>query len=402
LTAGSGERLGVGNFAGSSRVTSWIMSFFRTTLGVICVGAAAPCTLAGQVGTSAASPETPSVFRGIAVQYGAILPGGLTLHRQLLGGPAEANWATLSVAASITKELAIGFSSNKRELIPHLGFSLSARADLFDDMRFYGLGGRLGDEPIRFEQNRYSLAPTFTFGSSNIRVDFGPVLKYTLSRFDLDDAPSPPGLTNDSGADMSASSGLAQPYGFGGFGQLGAQAEMTLAGPILGSTVGHAAVTLGGSAFPAMLDVVQAFTEVHSEIRGALALHVPGSPFLGVRGGVKKVWGAVPIHEAAVLGGGSSFRGVPSGGLMGDASVYGGAELRLTTGSITVMNRKMRYGLLGVADVGRAFYNGASSHGWLADVGGGLWLEPAGFGKVLAVGVTRGPLGTRFFLSAGM
>lgn len=358
--------------------------------------------LSGQVGTSAASPETPSLFRGIAVQYGAILPGGLTLHRQLLGRPAEANWATLSVAASVTKQLALGFSSNERELIPHLGLSLSARADLFDDMRLYEFGGRPGDEPIPVEQNRYSLAPTFTFRSSSIRVDFGPVLKYTVSRFDLDEVPSPTGAANDAGAVIPASSGLAQPYGFGGFGQLGAQAEMTLAAPILGSSLGHLGVTLGGSAFPAMLDAVQPFTEVHSEVRAAFALHVPGSPFLGVRGGVKKVWGAVPINEAVLLGGSSSFRGVPSGGLVGDASVYGGAELRLTTGSTTVMNRKVRYGLLGVADIGRVFYNGASSHGWLADIGGGLWLEPAGFGKVLTVGVTRGPLGTRFFLGAGM
>jgi hypothetical protein len=388
---------------GSSRVLDSTMFCLRKALGVLCVGAAAPCMLSGQVATIATSPETPPVFRGIGVRYGAILPGGLTVYRHLLGGEAEGDWATLSLAASVTDELCIGFSTAERELAPGLGFSLSARANLFDDIRFYGLGSRVGDEPMAVGQNRYLLAPTFTLlGNSSIRVDFGPVLKYTASHFDSDDAPSPPQPANGTGVAMSASSELAQPYGFGGFGQLGLRADLTLGGPISGSTAAHVSFAVGGSAFPALLDVVEPFTEVHGLVRGAFTFEAPGRPVLAMRAGAKKLWGAVPIHEAAFVGGSASFRSVPSRSLVGDAAVYGGAELRLTAGSVTVMNRRVRYGFLGVADVGRVFYNGVSSHGWLSDVGGGLWFEPAGLGKVLTVGATRGPLGTRFFLGAGM
>ncbi len=378
------------------------MFCFRTALGLLCIGAAGPCLLSAQVGPTVTSPETPSVWKGIGVYYGVLLPGGLSFYRQLVGGPAQGNWARLSVAASVSEELAIGFSTAERRLAPGLGFSLSARANLFDDIRFYGLGGRVGDGPIPVEQNLYSVAPTFTVSrNSHVRLDFGPVFKYSVSRFDLDDGLAPPSTAIAARNDMTGLD-LAEPYGFGGFGQLGVQANLTSGGTMPGSTLRNVSVTVGGSAFPAMLAVTRPFTEVHGEISGAFAFNAPGRPVLALRAGGKKVWGEVPVHEAAFLGGNASLRALSSRSLVGDAAVHGGAELRVTAGEITVMKRRVRYGFLGLADLGRVFYDGASPHGWLADVGGGLWLEPMGFGRVLTLGAARGPLGTRFFLGAGM
>jgi hypothetical protein len=380
-----------------------IMFCFRTALGVLCFGAVAPGLLSAQVGTVVTSRESPSVWQGVGVYYGAILPGGLSLYRQLVGGPAQGNWASLSVGASVTEELGIEFRIAERRLIPGLGFSLSARANLFDDIQFYGLGGRMGNGPIPVEQNRYSLAPTFTVSrNSNVRLDFGPVFKYSVSRFDLDDGLVPPSTASAARSDMAGSVDLAEPYGFGGFGQLGAQANLTLGGTMPGSTLRNVSITVGGSAFPATLDVAKPFTEVHGEARRAFSFNAPGSPVLALRAGGKKVWGSVPVHEAAFLGGNASLRALSSRSLVGDAAVHVGAELRLTAGEVTVMKRRVQYGFLGLADLGRVFYDGASPHGWLADVGAGLWLEPMGLGRVLTFGAARGPLGARFFLGAGM
>jgi len=382
------EREPCGQFSGSSIC----MSCFRTVLSVLCVGAAVPSVMSGQAGD--VRPETPTTWQGIGLRYGAILPGGLTIYRQLGDRSTEGNWATLSVAASVTREVSLAFSTTAWELTPGLDLSMAATADLFHDTRFYGMGSRLGDRPIPIERNRYSLAPTFTVArNSNVGLSFGPILEYTASRFDLDEAPVPDGETGIEGT---------EPYGLGGFGQLGVQAGIAFNSAIRGPAPGSMSATLGASAFPAMLDVVEPFAELHGELRGVFLLSAPGSPTLALRAGGKKIWGAVPIHEAAFLGGSASLRALPSRSLVGDAAVYGGAELRFGLGSAKVGNRTVRYGFLGLADVGRLFYNGVPWGGWLSEVGGGLWLEPAGFGRILTVGAATGPLGTRFFVGAGM
>ncbi len=341
------------------------------------------------------------MWQGIGVYYGAILPGGLTLRRQLTGGPAEGNWARLSFAASVTEEISIAFQTRERRLSPRLGFSLSAQAYLFDDQRFYELGGRVGGGFVPIEQNRYSVAPTFTLSAdSRLSFSFGPVFRYTESHFDLDDRPASNRPSNEVVSDAWLDG--PAPYGFGGFRQLGAQARLSLSGSVLGLSPGAASLTVGASTFPAMLDVAEPFGEVHGEARGAIPFNAPGNPVLAIRVGGKKLWGAVPVHEAAFLGGGYSLRGVPSRSLAGDAAVHAGAELRFEVGSATILKRQVRFGFLGLADVGRVFYNGVTPHGWLTDVGGGLWLEPLGLGKALTAGVVRGPLGTRFFVGAGM
>jgi len=368
------------------------MSCFRTVLSVLCVGASAPSVMSGQSGDM--GPETPTTWQGIGLRYGAILPGGLTIYRHLGDGPAQGNWATLSVAASFTKEVSLAFSTIAWELGPGLDLSMAATADLFRDARFYGMGSRLGDRPIPIERNRYSLAPTFTVArNSNIGLSFGPVFEYTASRFELDEAPAP---------DRETGLEATEPYGLGGFGQLGVQAGIALNSAVPGPVPVNMSATVGASAFPAVLDVVEPFAELHGELRGAFSLSAPGSPTLALRAGGKKIWGAVPIHEAAFLGGSASLRALPSKSLVGDAAVYGGAELRFGLGSLKVGNRTVRYGVLGLADVGRLFNNGVSWGGWMNEVGGGLWLEPAGLGRILTVGAASGPLGTRFFVGAGM
>jgi outer membrane protein assembly factor BamA len=151
-----------------------------------------------------------------------------------------------------------------------------------------------------------------------------------------------------------------------------------------------------------LLDVTNPFAEVHGEMAGSVTVSLPTSPTLALRVGGKKLWGTVPINEAAFLGGSGSLRAFGRRSLAGDAAVYGSAELRLTAGEVTLFQRQLRYGFLGLTDIGRIFYDGVSSDGWLNDVGGGLWFAPLGGEEVFSVGVARGPLGSRLFFSVGL
>jgi hypothetical protein len=345
---------------------------------------------------------------GVGFRYGVILPGHITLYRSGLEQEPHTGWAVFRAATSLTGELEFDFQTSERELRPGLDMSLVARASLFDRTRFHGFGSGLdGSAAYQVWQHRLTLAPTMTVsgGSPNVSVSFGPVLKYTNTRFDRDDAPLPDEIDLSAGArTLTARSGsleMAEPYGFGGFGQVGARVDIAMGGPVPGTVPAGVSLSFGGSAYPALLDVATPFAEVHGEMAGFVTVSVPTSPTLTIRVGGKKLWGAVPINEAAFLGGSGSLRAFASRSFAGDAVVYGSAEVRMTAGELTLFNHRLQYGFLGLTDVGRAFYDGVSSDGWLSDVGGGLWFGLLGGEAVVSVGVARGPLGNRLFLSAG-
>jgi len=337
-----------------------------------------------------------------------MLPGHITLYRSGLEQAPHAGWAVFRAAASLTGELEFDFRTSERELRPGLDVSLVARATVFDRTRLHGFGSRLDrSAAYQVRQHRLTLAPTMTVwgGSPNVSVSFGPVLKYANTRFDRDDMALPAEVDPSAGSGtMPASSGsldMAEPYGFGGFGQVGARMDIAMGKAVPGTAPAGVSLSLGGSAYPALLDVATPFAEVHGEIAGFVTVSAPTSPTLALRVGGKKLWGTVPINDAAFLGGSGSLRAFESRSFAGDAAVYASAQLRMTAGEVTLFKRHLRYGFLGLTDIGRAFYDGVSSDGWLSDVGGGLWFGLLGGEAMFSVGVARGPLGNRLFFSAG-
>ena len=101
------------------------------------------------------------------------------------------------------------------------------------------------------------------------------------------------------------------------------------------------------------------------------AMYVPlGGLVMAVRAGGEKVWGDFPIQYAALLGGSPTLRGFSYQRYAGDASAWGGAEVRAPLfGPV---------GGLAFADAGRVWYDGESDGGWHTSVGAGAFASLGG------------------------
>jgi hypothetical protein len=114
------------------------------------------------------------------------------------------------------------------------------------------------------------------------------------------------------------------------------------------------------------------------------AFYVPlGSAVLALRAGGEKVWGDYPIQYAALLGGSPTLHGHSYQRFAGDASAFGGAELRVPgKGSI---------GAMALADAGRVWVGDDSDGGWHTAVGGGAYLRAGA--QTVSVFYTQGERG---------
>ena len=100
--------------------------------------------------------------------------------------------------------------------------------------------------------------------------------------------------------------------------------------------------------------------------RGAMYLPL-GPAVVALRAGGEKVGGDFPIQYAALIGGSPSLRGFSYQRYAGDASAFGGAEVRMRAfGPV---------GVLALADAGRVWYDGESKGGWHTSVGAGAFVR---------------------------
>jgi hypothetical protein len=240
-----------------------------------------------------------------------------------------------------------------------------ARASGIDVLRFHGFGNELeapeDDEFYRVNQVDLTLAPWLSLpmgGRADLR--FGPVLRY--SDTDLDE-------------DRFISQGPPV-YGAGSFSMLGAAADLRLDGRNRSVAATHGVLlALGGSVYPAMLDVDETFGELHAEAATYLtADSMPLQPTLAFRAGGKRVWGRFPYQEAAYIGDISTVRLGRQNRYAGESAVYGGAELRLYLTDFYLLVPG-QFGVFGLGDVGRVFLDGESSDKWHTAAGGGVWAS---------------------------
>jgi Omp85 superfamily domain len=96
-----------------------------------------------------------------------------------------------------------------------------------------------------------------------------------------------------------------------------------------------------------------------------------GGPVLALRAGGEKVFGDFPLQYAAFLGGSPNLRGYAFDRFAGDASAFGGAELRVPLGS--------GVGVTALADAGRVWFDGESDGGWHTALGGGGFVRAGGY-----------------------
>jgi hypothetical protein len=154
-----------------------------------------------------------------------------------------------------------------------------------------------------------------------------------------------------------------------------------------------------GEVYPAVWDVPRTFGAGEAQASAFVSAPVAGTPTLALRAGGRKVWGRFPFHEAAFLGGWSTLPGYHSNRFAGDASVYGGAQLRLTVGT-TDLALPAVWGVFGAADAGGVYVDGESPGGRHSGAGGGIWIAFLDRSNAVSLGFTSSKEGT--LLQGGM
>ncbi len=295
----------------------------------------------------------------------------------------RAGYAT--AAAAYRAELMGEFGSGGPPVI----LTLHVRASGLDVLRFYGFGNATVDTGStdfhKVKQQQYLVAPALKFAlSPTADLSVGPVFKFAHTRL-------------EAGTLVDA----ARPYGVADFGQIGAAADFridTRDQPRAASR--GMSFELGGSVYPAALDVASSFGEGHAEAATYLTARIPLEPTLAVRVAGKKVWGVYPLHEAAYLGGASTVRGYAEHRFAGDAAAYGNVELRLSVAKFYVLVPS-ELGLFGLGDAGRVYLSGETSDRWHAAAGGGVWLAFLNRANTLSVAAAHSTEGTRVYVRAG-
>jgi hemolysin activation/secretion protein len=152
-------------------------------------------------------------------------------------------------------------------------------------------------------------------------------------------------------------------------------------------------LSVAGEVSPAVWDVSSTYGSGQAEADAFMSAPLPATPTLALRVGGRRVWGSFPFFESAFLGGASTLAGYHSHRFAGDASLYGGAQLRLTVGKAFVA-LPAEWGFYGGGDVGRVYVDGESPGGWHGSGGGGLWLAFLDRRNTVSVGVAASTEGT--------
>jgi hypothetical protein len=267
--------------------------------------------------------------------------------------------------------------------------NLFARASGIDVLRFHGFGNEVSadgpDEFFRVDQTDLTLATSLTVPvGRGAEFSLGPKIRYSDTDFEPDRFITP------------------ATYGAGTFGMLSAigQFRLEIQDQPLAATRGLT-LTLGGSYFPAALDVEEQFGEAHAEASTFVAATtLPLEPTLALRVGGKRVWGRFPFQEAAYIGDASTVRLGRQNRYAGDASVYAQSELRLFLTKFYFL-APADFGVLGLADVGRVFLDDEESDRWHAAGGGGIWASFLDRAYMIRLSVAKSSERTAVYLGIG-
>jgi len=254
--------------------------------------------------------------------------------------------------------------------------------------RYYGLGNDTeADGPrgrFRAHHDQAALNPSATFTRGAVALRVGAHVKRSV--------------TDTTGGSLLAEE---KPYGTGTFTQVGGGVTVLVdtrddatapsrgirASTGVSYTPGILSVDSGGyfGVEAAAAAYLSAFGERHT-----LALRASG----------RKLFGDVPIHDAAFLGGSESLRGFRTHRFAGDAFALGSVELRSRVGHFRVLFPN-DFGLVAFGDGGRVFVDGQSPGGWHTALGGGLWIAPVSRSHSFSMTLARSREYTAFNLTTG-
>ena len=269
-------------------------------------------------------------------------------------------------------------------------FTILLRGSGISTLNFYGFGNNTPEtEPASFyrvRQNQFTLEPGVTFSLTK---------RMTLTL-------SARGVYSVTMDDQDRFIGTQTVLGTGDFGQIGAAAVFDWGATNLAMTASGVSATIGGSVYAPIWSVPSTFGEVHGVVNWSWNLYAKGPrPTLAFRVGGARVWGDYPFMNAAFIGGGATVRSLRYNRYAGDASVYGGAELRLRLVRTSALLAS-DLGVMGLVDVGRVFLSGESSDTWYPGYGGGIWLAFLNGRTRATVSVAGGQGSARFYFNFGL
>jgi hypothetical protein len=243
-----------------------------------------------------------------------------------------------------------------------LFWRISAMASDLEHPWFYGLGNNTV-RGISSDENRLPHREYVGFLEIGARrklwsVSAGPIVKYS---------------TTDEFPTTVLRAGL--PTGAGEFGQLGlrALAEFDSRNEKAYPTRG-VRLSFDVAGYPSVWDNEGGFGGGEIKAATYLSAPIPLTPVLALRAGGRRMWGDYPWFEAAFLGGRSTLRGFGHDRFGGDASVWGGADLRLKLARLAIV-LPMEFGVYGLVDAGRVWLDGEDFDRWHTSYGGGVWLH---------------------------
>jgi hypothetical protein len=242
-----------------------------------------------------------------------------------------------------------------------LHFTAGARMSELEVVNFHGLGNTTAggaSNSFRVRQRQWLLQPAAALAvGTRGDLSFGPVLQYS---------------TTDSAANTFVST--SRPYGSGSFGQAGLHLGFRYDARDHGNVHGTGfLLDLSAAGYPAVWDVDGAFASLSASAAAHYRIPVPLHPTLVLRANGKQVFGELPFHESAFIGGSGSVRLLELQRYAGDASLSGTTELRFPLGRIPLV-LPLDLGIYGFADAGRVYLDGASPGGWHSGTGLGFWV----------------------------
>jgi len=300
---------------------------------------------------------------GVSLGY-AILRRGFGFRRQpyatQLLGSAEYSF--------LRKDFRVQLGNRWKVVGRDTYWTVDLLASGLEGLRFYGFGNNtVGEAPdddvFLVRQKAYGISVGPGFGLEG-RTRFQVMVRARHTVTDPDDSTNANGII-----------GQQRPLGFDEFGQLGlaSRFEFDSRDYRFGATKGvH--LMLEGSVYPVTWSTdADVFGAVEGFATTYLTPVQPGWVTVALRVGGRQAWGDFPYFEAAFLGGTRSLRTVRRQRYAGDAALYGSAEVRVPLARFPLV-MPMNVGVLGFADAGRVYMDGASPGGWHTGAGGGVWI----------------------------
>lgn len=189
------------------------------------------------------------------------------------------------------------------------------------------------------------------------------------------------------------------PYGFDDFVRMGLHGSLIVDTRDNPGLPEHGGVLrLTGRYLAEVGDVESAYGGVAGSLSHNLHL---GWPTVSVRVGGEKVWGRFPFFDGANLGGLESLRGFTDDRFLGDASVFGSAQIRLPISDFKSF-LPGTFGIHGLYDIGRVFVeDDVGLDDWHDAWGGGFWMSLIKSDYTISATAVDSDEGTRAYVSLG-